>query len=1326
MGLGYPGGLHNHSEYSNLRLRDAIGKINELIDYAISLGHEVIAFTEHETISNAIKIENYYNKIKKEHPNFKVIFGNEIYLCRDGLNGQNFSKDNGDKYFHFILLAKDAIGHKQIRELSTRAWMRSYKTGKMRRVPTYYQDVIDVIGANPGHVIGSTACLGGFLPTKLLQLKTLPEEWQSDFMIKIENWIKQMIGIFGRENFFLEMQPSPNKEQIYVNQQLLELSKKLNVPYIITTDSHYINKEDASIHKAFLNSQDGEREVDSFYQTTYMMDTKELESFMNEYFTEEDFQIAYQNILKIKGMCQDFSFKKSLNIPSLIWNQPSAESAILVKKYYDKIPYLKTFMESTFEGDSIMARLLIDKIESDNRLQDEETYKELNGNLETTWISSEVNKAHWSAYFLNLQKTLEICWEAGTLVGPGRGSGVGFLLLYLLDIIQINPMWETTKTYPWRFLNPDRVSVLDIDTDIEGGRRAQVLQKLREYYGEDRVSNVATFGTEGSKSAIQTAARGLGMDNDIALYISSLIPSDRGQVRTLSQCYYGDIENDFKPIPLFVQQMNEYPELWKVAKRIEGIICRIGEHAGGVIFVDESFTETTALMKAPSGDTVTQFDLHDCEMASLIKIDLLSVESLDKIHNCLDLLCDYGYMERQPTLKETYEKYIGIYNLERESKDMWNMVYKHQIQSLFQMEQQSGIQGIALTKPESVEDLAHLNSVIRLMAQEKGAEQPLEKYARFKKNINLWYDEMNRYGLTKNEQEILRPYLESSYGICESQEGFMQLVQIPECGGFDLNFADKLRKAIAKKNPTAYDELTKIYFSKVKEKGLSEKLCNYVWNVLVATSRGYGFNLSHTLAYSLVALQEMNLAYKFPIIFWNCACLINDSGGNEQSEEDDEEIVDIYEPEDFEEYEYIDAPDRKTKVKKKRNKSTNYEKIATAMGKMMQNGIKIEPPNINTSSYTFTPDVENNKIIFGLSGILNVGEDVINTTIAERPYASPKDYLIRVKPKRQAMVSLIKAGAFDSMMDRKLCMGWYIWETCDKKNRLTLQNMGALLKYDIIPNENDKIIMGKRIYEFTRYLKSICKNDKITYILDERAINFLTEIGCEELIYSYEGKIYIKVKTWDVIYQKWMDLFRNWLSKHRDEALKELNTKIFKEDWNKYALKNISAWEMKALCFYYHEHELAHVNREKYGIINFFNLPEEPIVDRSFTKGGKTINLFKLYKICGTCIAKNKNKSTVSLLTPEGVVNVKFTRGHFALFDKQISARNSEGVKKVLEKSWFNRGSKILLQGFRQGDNFIVKSYANSPGHSLYKIIDIDKNGELVLTSKRIEGDNNK
>lgn len=211
------------------------------------------------------------------------------------------------------------------------------------------------------------------------------------------------------------------------------------------------------------------------------------------------------------------------------------------------------------------------------------------------------------------------------------------------------------------------------------------------------------------------------------------------------------------------------------------------------------------------------------------------------MHACLDLLVDQGYIEKKATLKETYESVIGIYNLERENKDMWKMVWEHKISSLFQMEQQSGIQGIALTHPESVEDLAHLNSVIRLMAQEKGAEQPLSKYARFKQNINLWYQEMDEYGLTKEEQKILEPYLLGSYGMSESQECFMMLVQIPECGGFNLTWADKLRKSIAKKDPSAYLELEKEYFKITEEKGLSKNLCNYVFKVLVGTSRGYGF-----------------------------------------------------------------------------------------------------------------------------------------------------------------------------------------------------------------------------------------------------------------------------------------------------------------------------------------------------------------------------------------------------------------------------------------------------------------------------------------------------
>ena len=1282
MKLEYPGSLHNHTDYSNLRLRDSINTISGIIDYAIKLKHQVIAITDHECISNAIKVEQYYRKIKKNNPDFKVILGNEIYLVRDGLTNENFNKSE-DKYYHFILLAKDAIGHQQIREISTRAWHRSYMTGKMRRVPTYYQDIIEIIGKHPGHVIGSTASLGGFIPTHLLRWES---NLDNDFYQKIVFWIKAMDNLFGHGNFYLELQPSASKEQTFVNRELINLSKITQVPYIITTDSHYLRKEDASIHKAYLNSQDGDREVDSFYATTYMMDTEELESYL--LLSEEELNVAYQNIKNIKDSCEDYSLLKPLRIPELLW-KTYPDNLQLINKYESNIPYLKTFYNSSYFGDKVLANAIVDKLSKRVDLNYKEMFDAINTCLEMTWISSEVNHTHWSAYYLNLQKIIDTCWEAGSIVGPGRGSGVGFVLLYILDITQINPLSETVKTYPWRFLNPARVSVLDIDFDIEGSRRSQVLNKFREVYGEDRVANVITFGTEKSKSAILTAARGLGIDVDEAQYIASLVPSDRGAVRTLNQCYYGDVDNEFIPVASFVQAMDNNPELWQVAQKIEGLVCRMGIHAGGVIFVDEPFTNTTGLMRAPDGTIITAFDLHDAEAVSLIKYDTLSVEAEDKIHVCIDLLLEDGVITPEKSLKETYEKVVGIYNLERENIDMWKMVWEHKILSLFQMEQQSGIQGIALTKPQSVEDLAHLNSVIRLMAQEKGGEQPLNKFARFKNNISLWYKEMTQYGLTKEEQKILEPYVLGSYGIAESQECFMQLVQIPECGGFDLNFADRLRKSIAKKNPAEYEALTKEYFEQTAEKGLSKNLCNYVWNVLVATSRGYGFNLSHTLAYSLVALQEMNLAFKFPIIYWNCACLIVNSASNEDTNAED---------------------------------STDYEKIAKALGETLKAGIKISLVDINKSSFGFKPDVENNQILFGMKALLNVNDDLVKDIINNRPYVSIKDFYNRLKPKKQSMISLIKCGAFDNLIERKIAMAWYIWETCDKKSRLTLQNFPTLIKQNMVPLDTEERQLAFKVYEFNRYLKATCKNkyDSTWYFLNDRALDFLSQIDKLNLVKENE---FLEIKAWDKIYQSYMDIFREWLRANNEDILAELNSQIFKEDWIKYAQGNYSAWEMETMCFYYHEHELAHINFNRYGISDFFKLPEIPVVDRSFTKGDKVINMFKLTKICGTCIAKNKNKSTVSLFTPTGIVNVKFPKNYFALFDKQVSERQEDGTKKIIEKSWFNRGQMIIVQGIRLGEDFIPKKYASTPGHQLYKIVSIDKNNNLELTSTRAQGD---
>lgn len=415
-----------------------------------------MAITEHDTISSAIKAENYYQKIKKNNPDFKLILGNEIYLCRNGLSKDNFIKGK-DKYYHFILLAKDAIGHEQIRELSTKAWLRSYTQRKIVRVPTYYSDIIEIIGKNPGHVIGSSACLGGSLPTQLLRYKD-----NNDLVLyqKIITWCTQMESVFGKGNFYLEMQPSNNMEQIYVNKELLKISEKLGIPYIITTDSHYLKKEDRPIHKAFLQSQEGDREVDDFYTTTYLMDTEEILNYFS-YFTEEQLETAFNNIKTIKEKCENYSLKKPLKIPRLKWKEPSFISDNERKEWFKRIPNLLKFYTSTYSEDKRLAEIIIDIVRVSPYFCNEETYNEINLCLEDIWISSEANNARWSAYLLNLQNIVDCCWDAGSMVGVGRGSGVGFLLLHVLGITQINPLKEKTKTYRFRFLNPKRVSPLD-------------------------------------------------------------------------------------------------------------------------------------------------------------------------------------------------------------------------------------------------------------------------------------------------------------------------------------------------------------------------------------------------------------------------------------------------------------------------------------------------------------------------------------------------------------------------------------------------------------------------------------------------------------------------------------------------------------------------------------------------------------------------------------------------------------------------------------------------------------------------------------------------
>lgn len=803
----------------------------------------------------------------------------------------------------------------------------------------------------------------------------------------------------------------------------------------------------------------------------------------------------------------------------------------------------------------------------------------------------------------------------------------------------------------------------------------------------------------------------------------------------------GDEENGWAPIKQFQIEMNDnYPELWNVAHGIEGLICGSGIHAGGVIFVDEPFTESTGLMRAPDGTICTAFELHDAEEASLIKIDLLSVEAMDKIHNCIDLLCEYGYAERKPTLRETYESIVGVYNLERDNPAMWQMVVEHKINSLFQMEKQSGINGIALTNPTSVDELAVLNSVIRLMASEKGAEQPLDMWARYRKDITVWYNEMEQYGLTNEQIDWLAHHSAITKGICESQEGLMQLLQEERLGGNDLSFADKCRKAIAKKQGKLFEECEKHYFENAEAKGCDMRLVHYVWDVVLRVQRGYSFCRAHTLAYSLVALQEMNLAYKYPIMFWNCACLISDAGGNDEGEPDEEvieetkveesyyeEMEEFNDEEDEEDSSYDEDDSEsgfpativvtKDGKKKKKVKATNYGKVSSAIGKIVSTGVKVSAPDINESRFTFSPDVANNTIRYGLSGITRIGEDLIKSIIANRPYTGINDFLSKIKVNKPQMINLIKAGAFDKFGDRTNLMHEYVASISDCKKRITLQNMKMLIDFGLIPNEYD---LQKRVYNFNKYIKKL-KLDNTYYGLDNIAFNFYSnEFDTDLLETTEDTESHFKIKQtrWDNIYQSQMDIIRPFVKKENENLLNAVNSRLVKDTWDKYCLGSISKWEMDSISCYIHDHELKAVENSLYEISNFNNLPEEPEVDYVINFRGKQVPIFRLRRIAGTVLDRDKSKKTVTLLTNDGVVTVK-VYGVFAQYDKQISERGADGKKHVIRKSEFSRGNKIIVTGVRMGDSFLAKVYSKTTWHRIETIESIDEKGLITFNNRQ-------
>ena len=673
--------IHVHSECSNVKYYDAINKIAHIPKKAKELGSTAVALTDHESMSGH---PAFLEACQKE--NIKPILGNEIYLTRDDLNNSTHQK--GEKFFHLILLAKNRKGWEVLNQLSSHAWGNAY-TSFILRTPTYisyFQEVMRTVGK--GNIIISSACLGGILGSDILSYLSTKDPFMYDNIVNKVKWLSSLVD---EGDFYLEVQPALYEEQKAYNSFLLELGKALNVPVLIATDAHYLNKEDFLLHHTFLNSQRDNatvRETENFYKYTYFMPIDEIKSNLSQCsgFTDEVIEQCIMNTNAIAGKIEVYD----LTSPQYLMESPERAEGwenwleLNIQKYKPLIPMVEQFYKSVEIDRYFIYELLYNlelKIEKKWINKIDRAYERLNEELDTIYQSSDKIQERLSKYFLTMKDMLNIIWQI-SLVGPGRGSAGSSLIAFLFDITALNPLevYEDFELPFWRFLHPSRPELPDIDWDSSSVRKNEISLALQDWCEgfNHTIAKVATFGTLKSKQALQVAAGGLGYEPEDKLYFSSLVPIVRGFPTPLEECY---------KLPVFQQPLKEHPDVFEVAEKLEGLIVSQGQHAAAIVFFnkDDMFSRCSFIKRPKDELFTTAFDLNWLEKLGVaIKFDMLQTKAIDANQTTLMLLIEDGYIEWEGSLKATYDKYLHPSVVNHEDSRIWDAINEQKVIGLFQ------------------------------------------------------------------------------------------------------------------------------------------------------------------------------------------------------------------------------------------------------------------------------------------------------------------------------------------------------------------------------------------------------------------------------------------------------------------------------------------------------------------------------------------------------------------------------------------------------------------------------------------------------------------
>jgi len=776
--------LHNHSEFSIL---DGSIKTSALVEEAYKNKMPAVAVTDHGNIFGAVKF--FQQALEKK---VKPILGCETYVA-PGSRLDKSPESKQPSHFHLVLLVQDENGYKNLCQLLT----KSYREG------FYYKPRIDkeLLAAHTGGLVGLSGCLQGEISYYLAR----------DQAEKAEKAAREYASFFSEGDFFIELQDHNLPQQKEVNPLLIEMSRNLNIPLVATNDVHYLHQEDAESHDILLCIQTNKKVADPDRirfgtQEFYFKSTDE----MREIF--KDVPEALQNTARIAAKC-NFKFPSTGNfLPRF---DPPEKTTL--KEYFEKVSR-ERFQEKI--------QILKPRIENGSLPAKEVYEKRIEKEI------SLIEEMGFEGYFLIVWDLIREAKSRNIPVGPGRGSAAGSLLAFSLGITSIDPL-EYDLLFE-RFLNPDRISLPDIDIDFCGRRRDEVLSYVTNKYGQDNVSQIITFGTMAARQVVRDVGRTLEIPLPEVDKIAKMIPAF-GPDAT--------IEESLKSIPQLKELADKdtkISHLLAVAQKLEGQVRHPSIHAAGIVITPKPLVEYMPLYKSVKGEITSQFPMKDIEAIGLLKMDLLGLRNLTVIQDTVELI------------KSDSGKTVDIDNISLDDEKTFKLFQEGDTDGVFQFES-GGMKGLLRRyKPDTFRDLIAMNALYRPGPLKSGMT---DEFVRLKN-----HPERIQY-----EIEELEPVLEETRGIIVYQEQVMKIAT--ELAGYSMAEADLLRKAMGKKEKSVMKAQKQRFVTGAREKGFVQKKANKLFE-LIEHFAGYGFNKSHSAAYAYLAYQTAFLKAHFPLHFF--------------------------------------------------------------------------------------------------------------------------------------------------------------------------------------------------------------------------------------------------------------------------------------------------------------------------------------------------------------------------------------------------------------------------------------------------------------------------